>query len=159
MNLQPIDSTASKQEEIDLLNKVAKLFGNGTYVHDFLSEITLGWVEQKIKNDFPPELFEAYIHEKDECNAVMGKLLKAEAELTRSEKFREEATATYNRREQEMTMEISRLKEERIRYIDSMSASIDEVRAERNDAQAKLMVTQTEVNRLKIEVYDLTHPK
>lgn len=159
MNLQPINGTASKQEEIDLLNKVAKLFGKGTYMADFLNEATLGWVESQLKDDFPPELYEALQSECNEHGKTLSKLLKVQQELEQEIRLHGATASGYAGQVDRLAEEVKRLKEDRISYIDSMSSSIDEVRAERNDAEAKLMVAQTEVNRLKIEVYDLTHPK
>ena len=137
MNLQPIDGTASKQEEIDLLHKVAKLFGNGTYIHDFLSESTLGWVETQLKNDFPPELYEAMIHEHNEHSKTLGKLLVEQRE--RKEELRKWTDLEQELHTAAITLEkhLRAVEEEQVIDVQTYRNALEET-ASRNDGLVAL---------------------
>lgn len=154
MNLTPITGTASKQEEIDLLNKVAKLFGSGTYVHDFLSEIALGWVEQKIRDDFPPELYEALIHEQGEHSKTLSKLLKCQSELETTRSSLDTISEGYNR----LVEEIEALKREHKEDIKSYRDAHEDISSKCDGLVASNTQLHKEVKRLKVMLFDLEHP-
>lgn len=157
MNIQPLTKDASKQEEIDLLHKVAKLFPAGTYLASLFSEGMLAWVEECIKSDFSAELYESMLQERDKLWKQKSMVAHQGAELIRSRKQYDAMVQSYQTKVDMLETSLENSKVYLIKYQDRMSLSIDEVRAERNDAKAKLMVAQTEVNRLKVEMYDLTH--
>jgi chromosome segregation ATPase len=114
MNLTPLTSTASKQEEIDLLKKVSTLFQHGTYTADLFSEMFLSWHEQQLRNDFPPNVMDILTDARNQANkseaarlqALMqldqekGKLKVLEAqraeEITRSDKLYNHLMDNYN---------------------------------------------------------------
>ena len=154
MNLQPIDSSASKQEEIDLLNKVAKLFGKGTYMADFFSEKLLGWVEEQLKNDFPPELYEAAAHEKDEHSKTLASSLKKDKRIAELEAMVESQKDS-----------IATIRDSNYLNVSGLEADIDSYRTkwEQESYRADGLVAsntqlQEEVKRLKAMIFDLEHP-
>jgi hypothetical protein len=57
----------SKADEIKVLEKLEGIFkGTDTYLASLFNCHLSGWVEKRIKNDFPPDIFEAYRHREEE---------------------------------------------------------------------------------------------
>ena len=58
IRIKNINSQSSKQEEIDFINTFAEKIPRGTYLIDLFSDNLLTWIEQRIKSDFPPDIWQ-----------------------------------------------------------------------------------------------------
>ena len=140
-NIALLTSKNSKQDEIDALKKMAEcagtIAGEDTYLAQLFSSKMVEWVERKIRDDMPADLFQVY-----EDQAEMT----GQARIERSE-FRRQVEAGDH--------QISKLQEE-LAAVKKMAASAHDHQAEQI---SKLKIELEEQRKFGWEMKEETHTK
>lgn len=150
MNLNPVTSSASKAEELAALKKAAQLFQPGTYLHDLFTERFFDWIENQMRNDFPPDVYDVIDALQKEAAQANGARIQAETEAARTKKEAARESETMTTQNRLLNESLARLQRESLEW-ESMYA---EARHECESLRSQAAAAQDEITRLKAKLYD-----
>lgn len=160
----PLTKESSKQDEIVFLNAAADACPEGTYLHDFFTPNLVAWVEEMIRNDFPPDLHQVVLtahadHDRELAQArkVIEDLNKQLTSVNSTVEALDKAVDCYK-------AEVTRLNERVTDLLNQARVREDEFDTERYEMRSvagglenELEAAHDRITALKVEVYDLTH--
>lgn len=162
MNIQPLQVHASRAEELDALRKVARLFPEGTYMHDLFSNDLIEWVNQQMKVDFPPDVFGALNHTAELLHRSEGNAVQLGNEV---ESLKKVTARNIERLDREHAEEVQRLSgmletsQHACDFYERQSQdNYDEAKRLQGEwgmCDAKLRNAEAEIMSLKAKLYDL----
>jgi chromosome segregation ATPase len=143
----------SKAEETALLEKLVENLRMGSYLRNFMSDQAVSWLKQQIRDDAACDLYENWTMTQADLSEAQGQIRELRSQLAKSEESLEHAKqfgADYRKQIEDLHIEVQAGKD----HIQALQWTAQE--GEANHAAA-LMVKDTAINALKVEVYDLTH--
>lgn len=135
-----LSKDATKEQEIQFINKLAKTVEPGTYLSNLFTPKLITWVEQAIKNDFPPDLFEWY---EKVCEELTDQRTETEAGYKQFASVKEQ-----------LDQAIQLVKEKDERLTKSMQQTEDALQVA-NDRYNEWVKKDDEVTTLKAEIIHL----
>jgi hypothetical protein len=160
----PLTGTSSKAEEIAALEKFAALCGSGSYLASVFTNQFLGWVEQGIKDDVCPDIFDALVSARSAEQMSAVAIRRASETIDRLQAQLNSVIARAETEGREKSAAIETLKNS-IRENEAvetenykrMYAEIEEKISAITKFEKLLDEAQDQIVALKCEVYDLVH--
>jgi uncharacterized protein YdcH (DUF465 family) len=150
-----LTSASGKNEEIDALRALAAAIPDNTYLHDLFTPALVDWVAGQLQNDFPPDIYDLFEHEKTTNNAEAQ---KARADLTTANAQIESLT-----RRAESLNETIQHQNARIESLtDQLQASqsrFEQMWDDQENLQRELSEAEQKIIILKAKLFDLEHPE
>ena len=155
LTVSQMSTNPSKEEEIHTLHEIYKLLPAGSYLASLISLRLIEWTEFKIKGDINPDIYEYYTASSERENALNHEI------NTLKREYEEKISAMAN--ELKNANEFLLDKKAKLTFwtdrADDLQEELETKENELACAQAEILIEKSNVMRLKIEVYDLTHSK
>lgn len=158
MTQKQYDSQSSKQEELDGLTRLARVFKSGSYLYDFFTPDLLNWVAEQIKNDFVPDLM-GYV------KSAEAEARKWHAEFTNAEARHAEEVKTLELEQKALDSEYVN-SERRLKYcqenadrqakeLDDFGVAYSQSLTANSELKSEVKRLEAEIVSLKAKLYDL----
>jgi hypothetical protein len=142
INLKPEDDL-SKAEEIALLEKIVSNLHEGSYLRLMLNDNLVDWMKRQIHEDAGCDVYLNWKEAEAQCS-------NAEQQIIELRKYLQFGADYRSKQVEDLRIDVQAGKD----HIQALQRKAQEDEA--NHAAA-LMVKDTQINALKVEVYDLTH--
>lgn len=151
-----LNSASSKADECAALQDLAANVPAGTYLKDLFTPELVDWVCHQISvNDFPPDLYGAFEHERTSNNA---ELTAAKASLSTANAQIESLTKraeSLNETIQHQNTRIESLTDQ----LQASQSRFEQMWDDQEALQRELAEAETRIMQLKARLFDLEHPE
>jgi len=149
--MKQLTKDASKQDEINFLEEVASLIGEGTYLSSLFTERFTGWVEQKIKEDWSLDIMEVLKGNLDDISELETQVNRERVTSGNIQKLHEQEVKSHRQIAERHNVKVVGLEKEIQTLITNWNKTSEEVVR----LKIKLREGEKEIIKLKAELYDL----
>lgn len=137
----PVNGNTSKADEIALLYGFANLCQQGSYLNGLFSREFVTWVEENIKNDFPPDMFDHLKGAREEVSKYITALAATERRISELVTQRDQA----NEKAREAKAQATELVESYRAMVAAKQAELDKFIGQAAEREAELIETGCEL--------------